>query len=446
MAAPLILSNRLQRMFDSAKGFGDTVLNLKDRKTQAEDLARQRKAQDDQAKRDKELQVRQDVDYRHGQEAFGRSEQDRIAADEEQRQILGTTPTTLPSFGTAQEPNTQLQTGVQLNPMSQGGGLASPELSSMNPAPDVGNQAALSQGDQAHEDMLKAHLLASYRTHKTGTLVTPEEVQQEMQKAKLGVQADQAVVDHTTGEESRAQELQPFKVATEKADAKYKDAQAGAQGAGITVVPTTDGVKIFDKRGKEITNAGKAIPKPGAGQSRTQASLINDNKSERELYDKKAAAYITANGIKEAKTADGTPVWGSGTGDQNLIDQLIIMETGKAPTKAQYENTATKYGLGDYIDKISGKLSTDAKVSDKVRNLIWADMQSQAKQNATAYDTSLQFIANTAKANGYDSAQVVIPSGYRDMVHGILSKNTGSGAASNNDWDAIIQQASGKNK
>lgn len=441
MPQPLILSNRLQKMLDAAKTLGDTIYGITDdqRKKKIEDdrLARDKVVQgqqDEQVARNKVLQNREDAQY-------GRNEADRIAADEEQRQILGQSPTPLPTFGTAQPTPSGVQTGVSLAPMDQGGGLAQPELSSMNPAPDVGTQVEGAQGDQQANDMLKAHLMASYRTHKTGSVVTPEEVMQEQQKAKLDIASGQATLAHSTGDEQRAQELQPFKIATEKADATYKRAEAGAQGGGITAVPTVDGVKIFDKRGREITNAGEPVPKPGSSPTRTQASLINDNKSQRELYDKKAAAFVTANGIKEAKAPDGTPVWGSGTGDQNLIDQLIIMETGKSPTKAQYENTTTKYGLGDYIDKVTGKLTSDAKVSPKVRDLIFADIMSQAKNNSDAYEVALQNIANTAKANKFDSAQVVIPSSYRQMVKTMLSSNTTG--ASGGSWDDIINQAKG---
>jgi hypothetical protein len=176
---------------------------------------------------------------------------------------------------------------------------------------------------------------------------------------------------------------------------KYKDAKA-------TAMPKNPDV-VFNPAGMANVNA------------KLKGTLITDFAKERKDYNTKANAYVTARGIQNSDA------WGSGTGDQNLMDQMIIAETGKPPTEAQYYEQAKKYGFLDAIDLISGKIRSDAKLSNKVRNNIMSDLESQAKINQQIYQAAITHTSERARKNEIDPADILETGGNMDMTDSLLT-------------------------
>jgi hypothetical protein len=96
---------------------------------------------------------------------------------------------------------------------------------------------------------------------------------------------------------------------------------------------------------------------------------------EKRAYETQAQAYMNLKGIQSSKT------YGTGIGDQALIDEFVRLQTGGRPTEAQYAQAISSFGLGDLVNKITGKVKSGAKLSEQQRQDILAAADEQMKNN-----------------------------------------------------------------
>ena len=158
-------------------------------------------------------------------------------------------------------------------------------------------------------------------------------------------------------------------------------------------------------------------------------AIMTDFAKERSDYEKRSNAFITAQGIQDSKA------WGTGVGDQNLIDQAIIMETGARPTVAQYNAFANTRGLGDMVNLATGKLKEGAKLTPEVREAVLSDMQTQMQNRQDAFDQTLQNskdqIGMFGKGAGIDPDKALNPGGTYTQAKKFLDKLNAKGTQTN---------------
>lgn len=192
-----------------------------------------------------------------------------------------------------------------------------------------------------------------------------------------------------------------------------------------------------DKNGNLIA-VDKPAPKPekvgnvaGAMQSR---SLLSDWGKSRFDYEKAAKPYLALKAIKNS------PSYGTGVGDQSMIDKIIMIETGKVPTEAQYFQFAHNLGIEDKIDRVTGRLKAGAILGQEARDNIEHQADEQMKIAHDAYNTDYSQAEGMARQNNIDPAKVLRKGGYHDEVGKMLSaKAAGAAPASNASPEKIAK-------
>jgi hypothetical protein len=159
------------------------------------------------------------------------------------------------------------------------------------------------------------------------------------------------------------------------------------------------------------------MPVGGALNNR---SLMTDSRAARTDYEKAAKPYLALKGIVKS------PAYGTGLGDQSMIDKLIIIETGKVPTEAQYFQVAKNLGIEDKIDKLTGRIKTGEIMGPKARANLMAQAEEQMRISHDAYNSDYSQFTDMARENGANPAAVSRRGGAYEMVDKYLG-GTGYG-------------------
>lgn len=149
------------------------------------------------------------------------------------------------------------------------------------------------------------------------------------------------------------------------------------------------------------------MPVGGALNNR---SLMTDSRAARTDYEKAAKPYLALKGIVKS------PAYGTGLGDQSMIDKLIIIETGKVPTEAQYFQVAKNLGIADKIDKLTGRLKTGEIMGPTARANLMAQAEEQMKISHDAYNSDYSQFTDMARENHANPAAVSRRGGAYEMV------------------------------
>lgn len=154
---------------------------------------------------------------------------------------------------------------------------------------------------------------------------------------------------------------------------------------------------------------------PPIGGALANRSLLSDWAKSRFDYEKMAKPYLALKAIKDS------PSYGTGVGDQSMIDKIIMIETGRVPTEAQYFQFAHNLGIDDKIDRVTGRLKSGAILGEDARRNIEAQADEQMKIAHSAYDTDYSQAEGMAKQNNVDPSKVLRKGGYYDEVGKKLS-------------------------
>lgn len=200
--------------------------------------------------------------------------------------------------------------------------------------------------------------------------------------------------------------------------------EARAKAAALSGVIAKYPLIAGDPRLKEAITA--AMPKnPDVvfnpiGQNAVDARLIGtyltDWRGIKNNYEKVAQPYLAIQGIKKSSA------WGTGVGDQSLIDKLILLETGKVPTEAQYFQFAHNLGFEDKIDKLTGKLVKGAILGENARQQMLNEAKEQMNLAHEGYDHSANEQTEIMQAAGANPATVVHKGGYYNEVGKALTE------------------------
>lgn len=181
------------------------------------------------------------------------------------------------------------------------------------------------------------------------------------------------------------------------------------------------GEKVRHDKAQEAIDATKAAEeakKSSIGNSRLVSSYLSDWRHNQDNYDKAAGPYLALKGIKNSKS------YGTGVGDQSMMDKLIMLETGHVPTEAQYTQMATNYGVVDLFDKVTGKMKEGAKLPQKVRDQIESEAEEQMK---IVHDRHLALRGEKERqmlAAGVNPDAVLQSGEYFDKIGKMLSPET----------------------
>lgn len=166
---------------------------------------------------------------------------------------------------------------------------------------------------------------------------------------------------------------------------------------------------IFDDPAYQKTIEAHAT-QPATSGSRLVGSYLTDFRHVKDAYEKVAQPYLAFEGVKNSKA------YGTGVGDQSMIDKLLIMETGKVPTEAQYAEMAKNWGYADLLDKVSGKIKSGQKIPQATRDAMESEARQQMKIAHDGYDESLKEQADIMTAGGVAPEKVIRKGGYYSQV------------------------------
>lgn len=145
--------------------------------------------------------------------------------------------------------------------------------------------------------------------------------------------------------------------------------------------------------------------------SRFYAPLLTDWRSAREKYEKQyGEPFLQIQGIKNSGA------YGTSVGDQSMIDKLIIMETGKPPTEAQYSNLAHRIGFSDMFDIFAGKFANGQQLSAEMRKNLESEIEEQARIGHQAYAENMGQAKEQASLMNLDPNAVIRPGGSYGQV------------------------------
>lgn len=154
-------------------------------------------------------------------------------------------------------------------------------------------------------------------------------------------------------------------------DKKHKDALESLEGSRLK--NTIRHEKTMEDLYTRKAQAQADKKKEDLGSTRLTASYLSDWRHNMDAYEKAAAPYLAIKGIKNSES------YGTGVGDQSMMDKLIMLETGHVPTEAQYKQMASNYGIVDILDKATGRIAEGAKLPQKVRNQIESEAEEQMR-------------------------------------------------------------------
>jgi hypothetical protein len=146
------------------------------------------------------------------------------------------------------------------------------------------------------------------------------------------------------------------------------------------------------------------------GSALNTRSLMTDSRAARMDYEKAAKPYLALKGIIHS------PAYGTGLGDQSMIDKLIMIETGRTPTEAQYFQMAHNLGIDDKIDKVTGKLLNGSILGPTTRKNMMAQAEEQMKITHDSYINDLNQFQEMANENGVNVNAVSRRGGYYQTV------------------------------
>ncbi len=169
----------------------------------------------------------------------------------------------------------------------------------------------------------------------------------------------------------------------------------------------------LNKAGQPV-DAWQEPDKPLGGAVMLGSYLRDWSKSKFD-YEKAAKPYLALQGIVKSKA------YGTGIGDQSMIDKLIIIETGRVPTEAQYFQFAHNLGIEDKIDRVSGRLKSGAILGPDARQRMIDEADEQMQINHDAYDEELSQAKDQAGAAGIDPNKTIRTGGYYNEVGKHLS-------------------------
>jgi len=170
-----------------------------------------------------------------------------------------------------------------------------------------------------------------------------------------------------------------------------------------------------------IAAMDKKDTSPKIGSALANRSLLSDWGKSRFDYEKTAKPYLALKAIKDS------PSYGTGVGDQSMIDKIIMIETGRVPTEAQYFQFAHNLGIEDKIDRVTGRLKSGAILGEDARRNIEAQADEQMKIAHNAYDTDYSQAEGMANKNNVDPGKVLRKGGYYDEVGKMLTRSDSNG-------------------
>jgi len=154
----------------------------------------------------------------------------------------------------------------------------------------------------------------------------------------------------------------------------------------------------------------KAQAVPGNTNQRLIGSYLTDYRNTEKPYNTISSAYLALKGIKNSSA------YGTGLGDQSMIDKLIMIETGKVPTEAQYFQMAQNLGIGDKIDKITGRLKTGEILGPTTRQNLENEAEEQMKIAHNSFKDAMGQQSDAMTAAGINPKTVVRPGGNFNAV------------------------------
>jgi hypothetical protein len=174
------------------------------------------------------------------------------------------------------------------------------------------------------------------------------------------------------------------------------------------------------KEALEKYKAGVAGARKGSGAGAgTNRSYMTAMRHSRDNYEKRAAAFLDLVGVLKSNA------YGTAFGDQSMIDKIVMIETGRVPTEAQYAQLAERHGMLDLFDIHSGKFKHGAILSETVRHNILDEGMEQAKLKHEAFEIDADELRANMIAAKVDPETVISMGGqYEKMVEALHQMET----------------------